>query len=119
MKNAGLGSKVEFVNLSIDVIACQTRPLNILRLVSGVAGRGCYSISPVFLGGASYHVKKTKPLFEAQKEAVCIVNMVRGIEVWSRSSEPGNIFPTWAFNNLARDGISVVPVPQATERKKL
>jgi len=52
------------------------RPLNILRLVSGAAGRGCYSISPVFLGGATYHLKKTNPLSEAQKEVVCIVNMI-------------------------------------------
>ena len=70
------------------MIACETRLLNILRLVSGAAGRGCYSISPVFLGGATYHLKKTKPLSEAQKEAVCIVNMVRGIEIFSLGSEP-------------------------------
>jgi len=28
-----------------------------LRLVCDAAGRGCYSISPVFLGGATYHIK--------------------------------------------------------------
>jgi hypothetical protein len=61
--------------------------------------------------------KKTKPLSEAQKEAVCIVNMIRGIKIFSLGSEPGKIVATWAFNNLARDGISVVPVPQATSGK--
>jgi hypothetical protein len=44
LKNAGFGSKVEFVNFWIDVIACETRLLNILRLVSGAAGRCCYSL---------------------------------------------------------------------------
>ena len=46
LKNAGLGSKVEFVNFSIGVIACFMRPLNVLRLVSGAAGRGCYKTRP-------------------------------------------------------------------------
>jgi hypothetical protein len=87
--------------------------------VSGAAGRGCYSISPVFLGGATYHLKKTKPLSEAQKEAVCIVNMVRGIKIFSLGSDGSNIFATWAFNSRVKDGISVVPMPQATEREKL
>jgi hypothetical protein len=66
------------------------------------------------LGGATYHLKKTKPLSEAQKEAMCIVNIVRGIELWSSSREPANIFATWAFNNRERNGIWVVPVPLAT-----
>jgi hypothetical protein len=44
LKNAGLGSKVEFVNFLIGVIACEMQPLNVLRLVSGAAGRGCYII---------------------------------------------------------------------------
>ena len=34
LKNAGLGSKVEFVNFWIGVIACEMRPLNVLRLMS-------------------------------------------------------------------------------------
>jgi hypothetical protein len=119
LKNAGLGSKVEFVNFSIDVIACQTRLLNILRLVSGAAGRGCYSISPVFLGGATYHLKKTKQLPEAQKEAVCIVKMVPGIELWSRGSGPASILATRAFNNRTRDGTGVVPLRLGTQREKL
>ena len=41
-----------------------------------------------------YHLKKTKPLSEAQKEAVCIVNMVRGIKVFSLGSDGSNILMT-------------------------
>ena len=73
----------------------------------------------VFLGGATYHLKKTKPLCEAQKEAVCIVNMVRDIKIFSLSSDGRNICATWAFNKLERDGISVVPMPEATKGEKL
>ena len=38
------------------------------------------------------YLKKTKPLSEAQKEAVCIVNMVRDIKIFSLSSDGRNIF---------------------------
>jgi hypothetical protein len=50
---------------------------------------------------------------------VCIVNIVGGIEIFSLSSEPAKIVATEAFNNLARNGISVVALPLATEREKL
>ncbi|WP_445245707.1 hypothetical protein, partial [Microcoleus sp. OTE_8_concoct_300] len=73
--------------------------------------------SHVFLGEATYHLKKTKPLSEAQKEAVCIVNMMRGIEIFSLRSGPGNIVATWEFNNLARDRIGVLALPLVTRPK--
>ena len=69
------------------------------------------------LGGSTYHLKKTKPLSEVQKEAMRIVNIFRGIEILSSSSEPANIFATWAFNNRERNGIWVVLMPLATLQK--
>jgi hypothetical protein len=45
--------------------------------------------------------------------------MVRGIEIFSLGSDEAKIVATWAFNNLARNGISVVPVRLATQREKL
>jgi hypothetical protein len=45
--------------------------------------------------------------------------MVRGIEIFSVGSDEAKIVATWAFKNLAGNGISVVPVPLATEREKL
>jgi hypothetical protein len=67
----------------------------------------------------NYHLKKTKPLSEYHKEAVCIVNTIGGIERFSLGSDGQNMFATWAFNNRAGDGISVVPLRLATEREKL
>jgi hypothetical protein len=67
----------------------------------------------------NYHLKKTKPLSEYHKEAVYIVNIVGGIEIFSLGSDGANICATWAFKKLAGDGISVVAVPLATEREKL
>ncbi len=65
----------------------------------------------------NYHLKKTKPLSQEQKEAVCIVNIVGGIEIFSLCSDEANILATSACNSLARDGISVVAVPLVTSRK--
>jgi hypothetical protein len=48
-----------------------------LAIIKGVSN------PDLVLGGATYHLKKTKSLSEAQKEAMCIVNIVRGIELWS------------------------------------
>jgi hypothetical protein len=54
------------------------------------------------------YLKKTKPLSEAQKEAVCIVNIIRGIDIFSLGSDRANIFATWAFNNRDRNPIPLV-----------
>jgi hypothetical protein len=40
-----------------------------------------------------------------------------GIKIFSLGSEPTKIVAPWGFNNLAGDGISVVPVPLATPGK--
>jgi hypothetical protein len=83
----------------------------LLAIIKGVSN------PDLVLGGATYHLKKTKPLSEAQKEDWCMVNIVRGIELWWSSRESANIFAIWGFNNRERNGIWVVPVPLATLQK--
>ena len=63
------------------------------------------------------YLKKTKPLSEAQKEAVCIVNMILGIDIFLLGSEGPNIFATWAFKKRERDGIPVVSLRLLTLAK--
>jgi len=67
--------------------------------------------------GATYHLKKTRLLSEAQKNAMYMVNIVRGIELLSSSSEQENIVATWAFNNPPRDITAVVAVGFSTLHK--
>jgi hypothetical protein len=73
------------------------------------------AVKSCFLGGATYHLKKTKPLSEAQKEAMCIVKTVGGIELLRIGSEGENILTTWEFNNLCGDGIGLVVVGRVTQ----
>lgn len=80
--------------MTISPLICRALMLINSRAYRGQSTGHDISRSPVFLGGASYHLKKIKPLSEAQKEAVCIVNMVRGTEIFSLGSEPTKIVVT-------------------------
>jgi hypothetical protein len=66
------------------------------------------------LGRATYHLKKTSLLSQAQKEAMYMVNIVRGIELLASSTEPENIVTTWAYNNPPRDITAVLEVGFST-----
>jgi hypothetical protein len=54
--------------------------------------------------------KKQSHCLKLRKRLWVYVNMIPDIEIFSVWSEPRKRVVTWAFNNLALDKISVMPV---------
>ena len=54
-----------------------------------------------------------------RKRGAFVSRLPIDIKIFSLSSDGRNICATWAFNKLERDGISVVPMPEATKGEKL